>query len=110
MRIALASDGQELTSKLNPRLGRARYIIIVDTIKKDFVVIDNEEISDLSGGAGVKAAEAIVEQKVDFVVSQNFGPNALRVFKASDVKAAVISGGTVEEAIEDIKRGQYNLI
>ncbi|MEA3297138.1 MAG: NifB/NifX family molybdenum-iron cluster-binding protein [candidate division Zixibacteria bacterium] len=110
MRIAVASDGKELSSKVDPRFGRARYIVIHDTGKSELEVLDNQEASQLSGGAGVKAAETVVDKKVDYVISQNFGPNALKVFKTANVKAAVFSDGTVAEAIELVKRNQLNII
>lgn len=110
MRIAVASEGRELSSKVDPRFGRARYVIIHDTGKSESEVLNNQDTSQLASGAGVKAAEAVVNKKVDYVVSQNFGPKALQVFKASDVKAAVFSDGTVAEAIELTKRGQLSLI
>ena len=110
MKIAVASMGKELSSKIDPRFGRARYIIIHDTRKSDFEVIDNQEISQISMGAGVKAAEDIVDKNVDYVISQNFGPKALQIFKAANVKAAVLSDVTVSEAIELTKRKQANVI
>ena len=110
MRIAVASTGTDLSSRIDPRLGRARYIIIYDTKSGDVAVLDNQEFSQLTGGAGVKVAEAIVDRKVDYVISQNFGPKALEVFQAANLKAAVLSEGTVAEAIELLKRGQLNII
>ena len=110
MRIAVASEGRELSSKIDPRFGRARYVIIHDTESGETEVLDNQEISQLAGSAGVKAAEAVVNKNVDYVVSQNFGPNALRVFKVANVKAAVFSDGTVADAIELTKSNRLNLI
>ena len=110
MRIAVASEGKELSSKIDPRLGRAKYIVIYDTGNNEWEVLDNRDISQLASGAGVKAAEAIVEKNVDYVVSQNFGPKALEVFRAADIKAAVLSVGTIAEAIELTKRDRLNLI
>jgi len=110
MRIAVASEGKELSSKVDPRFGRARYMVIHDTGTGELEVLDNQDISQLTGGAGVKAAEAVVDKYVDYVISLNFGPNALKVFKAANVKAAVFSDGTVADAIELAKRGQLNII
>ena len=110
MRIAIASEGRELSSKVDPRFGRARFIIIHDTTKSESEVFDNQEISQIPGGSGVKAAEAVVNMNVDYVISQNFGPKSLQVFKISNVKAAMFSDGTVAEAIELAKRGKLNLI
>ena len=110
MRIAVASEGRELSSKIDPRFGRARYVVIHDTASGELEVLDNQEISQLAGGAGVKAAEAVVDNNIDYVISQNFGPKALQVFKVANVKAAVFSDGTVADAIELTKRGQLNII
>ena len=110
MRIAIASKGKELTSKIEPRFGRALYIVIHDTVRNSLEVLDNQETAQLTGGAGVKAAEAVVGKTVDLVISQNFGPKALQVFKAANVKAAVISDGTVAEVIELAIHRQLNII
>ena len=110
MRIAVASEGRELSSKIDPRFGRAKYIVIHDTESGETEVLDNQEISQLAGSAGVKAAEAVVNKHVDYIVSQNFGPNALQVFKVANVKAAVFSDGTVADAIELAKSNRLNLI
>lgn len=110
MRVAVASTGTELSSRVDPRLGRAKYVVIYDSTTDDIEVLDNQEFAQLPGGAGVKAAEAIVGRKIDYVISQNFGPNALQVFRAANVKAAVLSEGTVGEAVEKAKRGDLNTI
>ena len=110
MRIAIASQGRELSSKIEPRFGRAMYIIVHDTERNTLDVLDNHETAQLSGGAGVKAAEFVVGKKVDYVISQNFGPKALQVFKAANVQAAVISDVTVAEVIERAKRRQLNIV
>ncbi|MFH1687929.1 MAG: NifB/NifX family molybdenum-iron cluster-binding protein [bacterium] len=110
MRIAVASKGRELSSKIEPRFGRSEYFVIHDTERNSVEVIDNRATAQLPSGAGVAAAEAVVNKGVDYVISQNFGPKALQVFKAAGVQAAVISDVTVAEAIELAKRRQLNLI
>ncbi len=110
MKIAIASQGKELSSNVDPRFGRASYILIFDTNTRQMEVLDNRESSEAVGGAGVKTAETIVEKNAECIVSQNFGPKALQVFKSADVKAAVISSGTIEEAIEKIKNGMFHSV
>ncbi len=110
MKIAVASEGTELASRVDPRFGRAKYIIVYDTTKEAFDIIDNSATSARTGGAGVKTAERVAALRVDYVISQNFGPNALSVLKAANIKPAVFSGGTVEEAIAQVQRNQLHLI
>ena len=110
LRIAVASEGRTVSVRVDPRFGRAPFIVICDTQKADVEVIDNLATSQQAGGAGVKAAETVVGRHVDYVVSQNFGPKALQVFRATSVKAAVLSEGTVADAVELVQRGQLHII
>jgi len=110
LRVAVASEGRTVSARVDPRFGRAPYIVICDTQKPDIEVIDNLATSQQAGGAGVKAAETVAGRHVDYVVSQNFGPKALQVFRAAGVKAAVLSEGTVAAAVELIQRGQLQTI
>jgi predicted Fe-Mo cluster-binding NifX family protein len=41
MKIAVTSQGDTLDSQLDPRFGRAAYIIIVDTQTLEFEALDN---------------------------------------------------------------------
>ncbi|MDH3882088.1 MAG: dinitrogenase iron-molybdenum cofactor biosynthesis protein, partial [Desulfobacteraceae bacterium] len=41
MKIAVTSQGTNLDSQVDPRFGRAAYILIVDTETFDFEVLDN---------------------------------------------------------------------
>jgi len=43
MKIAVTSKGKDLSSPVDPRFGRAAYILVVDTINFDFQVLDNDE-------------------------------------------------------------------
>ena len=42
MKIAVTSKGKDLDSQIDPRFGRAAYIIIVDTLSLEFEVLDNK--------------------------------------------------------------------
>jgi predicted Fe-Mo cluster-binding NifX family protein len=44
MKIAITSLGQDLNSQIDPRFGRAAYILIVDTVHNGVEAIDNSEI------------------------------------------------------------------
>ncbi len=59
MKIAVTSKGTELDSQVDPRFGRAEYIIIVESESFDFEVIDNKENANAMRGAGIQAASMI---------------------------------------------------
>lgn len=100
MRIAVSSQGTDLTSKVDPRFGRAQYFLIFDTGDESFEVITNDQNVNAAQGAGIQAVENVVKKNVDIIVAGNFGPKAFRAIAAAGVKAALWAEGTVSEAIE----------
>ncbi len=100
MRIAVSSQGADLTSKVDPRFGRAPYFLVFDTGDDSFDVVNNEQNVNAAQGAGIQAAENVAREKVDMIVSGNFGPKAFRALNAAGIKIALWANGTVSEAIE----------
>ena len=100
MRIAVSSQGTELTSKVDPRFGRAQCFLVFDTSDKSLEVVENDQNVSAAQGAGIQAAENVAKKNVDMVVSGNFGPKAFRALDAAGVKTALWAEGTVSEAIE----------
>lgn len=105
MRIAVSSQGNEITSRVDPRFGRAQYFIIYDTEKDSFEVIENLQNVNAPQGAGIQSAQNVVRKNVDIIVSGNLGPKAFAALSAAGVKAALWSEGSVLEAVEKIKSG-----
>ena len=56
MKIAITSKGKNLDSAVDPRFGRAAYILFADTIDDKVVVLDNSENVNAFKGAGIHAA------------------------------------------------------
>jgi len=103
MRIGITSQGKELTSKIDPRFGRAQYFIIYDTGDDSVEVLDNTRAQQMAHGAGTQAAQDVISKKVNLVVSGNFGPKAGEVLSAANIELAVLPDGTVADAIEQAK-------
>ena len=100
MRIAIASQGMDLASKVDPRFGRAPYFLIYDTDKEESQVVTNTQNVNAAQGAGTQAAETVAGMNVNLVVAGNFGPNAFHALKAAGAKLALWADGTVSEVIE----------
>lgn len=106
MKIAITAKDNTLDAKVDPRFGRAAYFIIYDIPSDQFTAIDNVQNLRAAQGAGIQAAQAVARQNVDVVVSGNFGPKAFATLNAAGIKLALLSGGTVREAIELAKSGK----
>jgi len=70
-----------------------------------FEAMANEAIA-APGGAGIQAAQTMVNKGVDVVISGNIGPNAFQVLSTAGVKIATGAYGTVQEAAEMYRSGK----
>ncbi|NCC76481.1 MAG: dinitrogenase iron-molybdenum cofactor biosynthesis protein [Clostridia bacterium] len=109
MRVIVTSTGSTIDSQMDPRFGRAEYFLIVDTDTMKTTAIDNAS-RHASGGAGIAAAQAIIDARVDALVTGHLGPNALNVLR--DTKIALYEGvpSTVAENLNQLKAGQLKAV
>jgi predicted Fe-Mo cluster-binding NifX family protein len=106
MKIAIASQGSDLTSMVDPRFGRASYFILYDTEMDSWNVIDNSPNTEIAHGAGIQTAQRVIDIGADTVVSGNFGPKAADVLDAAGIVTMVWSRGTVADAIELVRNNR----
>lgn len=106
MKIAVTSQGKELESPVDPRFGRAAYIIIVDSETSNFEVIDNKENINALKGAGIQAASNISNKGAEVLLTGFCGPNAFKTLQAAGVKVANDASGTVREAVKAFLDGK----
>ena len=64
--------------------------------------------SDSGGGAGIQAAQYVVERGARAIVSGRVGPNAFDVLQAAGVAIYPFDGGTVRQAVEAFKAGRLS--
>ena len=103
-RVAVSSTGESLESPVDPRFGRGSYFIIFDENKGHRVVRNAGQA--LGNGAGIQAAQQILDLGVGAVVTGDLGPNAFRVLAAGGVQMFVRCTGTVGSAIEAYRNGE----
>ena len=69
MKIAVTSKGTDLDSEVDPRFGRAAYIIIVDSETLEFEVVDNKENVNALKSAGIQAARMASDKGADVLLT-----------------------------------------
>jgi predicted Fe-Mo cluster-binding NifX family protein len=105
MKIGISSTGEDLNAQVDPRFGRCKYFLIVDTDTMNFESISNESAM-ASGGAGIQAAQTIAKTGVKSMVTGNMGPNAFQTLSAAGIKIFTGATGTINEAVDKYKRGE----
>ncbi len=104
MKIVVSAVGATLDSEVDPRFGRCRYLIYVDTDTMDFEAQDNAA-SGAGGGAGIATGQAVIDKGVEVVLTGNLGPNAHSVLSQAGIRIITGVSGTVREAVEAFKKG-----
>lgn len=85
MKIAMPVDKQDLATNVGKNFGRTPYFLIYDTETKDHVFIANSAATS-QGGAGIKAAQNIVDNKAEALLTPLCGENAAEVLNAAGIK------------------------
>ena len=91
MKVAVTAYGPGLESEVDPRFGRARYILVVDSDSGGLVeTLDNEKNMNAMGGAGVQAvAPQGVRDIRDVTKGESIGAEVLKDLVQSSTLEAV---------------------
>ena len=106
MKVAVTARGEDLLAEVDPRFGRAPYILIVDTETMEYESIDNSANVNAFKGAGIQAATMVAEKGARVLLTGYCGPNAFRTVQTAGVKVVNDVTGTVREAVETLKNGK----
>ncbi len=105
MKVAISAMGRDQASHVDPRFGRAKYFVVVDTDTDEATAHDNAQNLNAAQGAGVQAGAAVVRLGVTAVVTGNVGPKAFRVLNAAGIKVYLSGNGSVADAVRRLKEG-----
>jgi len=106
MKLAITSEGESLQSPVDPRFGRAKFFVVVDTETQAVIAVHNAANLNAAQGAGIQAGKIVVELGVKTLLTGHVGPKAFATLQAGNVEIYTGASGTVANAIEQLKAGQ----
>ena len=106
MKIAVTAKGKDLDSDVDPRFGRALYILIVDTDTLAVEAIENSSNVNAFKGAGIQAATMICDKEAEVLLTGHCGPNAFKTLEAAAIKVVNDCTGKVRDAVTLLKEGK----
>ena len=109
MKIAITSMGAKLEDKVDPRFGRCHYFILFDTKSNKFEAAENTGAQGM-GGVGIQSGQIMADKGVETVLTGSCGPNAFQTLQAAGIKVITGASGTVQEAIDKFKSGDYKVV
>jgi predicted Fe-Mo cluster-binding NifX family protein len=108
MKVAVTAKTGDISSPIDPRFGRAPWIVLVDTETGASEIHDNERAAQAEHGAGIRAAQALASLGAQALITGNVGPNAFETLKAAGIKIYLTYAGTVQGTIERLKNGKLS--
>ena len=108
MKLAVTAKENSLDSEIDPRFGRAAYIIVIDSDSMDYEIINNSENLNALKGAGIQTAASISEKKAEVLFTGFCGPNAFKTLNAAGIKVVNEVTGTVRDAVKVFKEGKFS--
>ncbi len=109
MIIALPVDENKLESTICISFGRTPYFLIYDTETDTHTFIENLA-AESQGGAGIKAAQTIVDQKIGALITPRCGENAAEVCIEAGVKLYRSEGKSIVENIDAFKNSKLAIL
>jgi predicted Fe-Mo cluster-binding NifX family protein len=105
MKIAVTAQGQDEQAAVDPRFGRARCFVVLDTDGGEATAVDNSANLNATQGAGVQAAKTVADLGVDAILTGHVGPKAFSALRAAGVRVFTGAAGTVAEAVRQFQDG-----
>ena len=104
MKIIATSTGQNLDAALDPRFGRCAYFALIDSQSSALEAIPNPFL-DAAGGAGTQAAQWVLDQNADVLITGQCGPKAAAVLRTSDIQIVEGASGSVGDLTASYREG-----
>lgn len=106
MILLISVQQADMDSPVDDRFGRATWFLRVNSDTLDWQALENPGWNN-RGGAGVAAAQFAINQKVDAVVSGDFGPNAAEALQAAGIQLLHFPTGglTGREVVQLFRQG-----
>ena len=105
MKVAATTQVPSLAGKVDPRFGRSRFLVLVDTDTGRFTTLENAHDFGGTQGAGTGFIREAVEEGVEAVISGCLPPKGLVALRARGIGIHIGAHGTVTDAVRQFKSG-----
>ncbi|MFA7075034.1 MAG: NifB/NifX family molybdenum-iron cluster-binding protein [Endomicrobiaceae bacterium] len=109
MKIIIPTENKDTDTLVCASFGRAPFFMIYDTETEDFQFIDNSAANSQSG-AGIKAAQIIIDSKAEALIAYQCGQNAADVLKAGGIKIYKAQMGLAKDNLAKYKEGKLSVL
>ncbi|NLW62895.1 MAG: dinitrogenase iron-molybdenum cofactor biosynthesis protein [Syntrophomonadaceae bacterium] len=109
MKIAIPVEDKSIEGNICQSFGRSPYFLIYDTGSEESVFLNNTAAAS-QGGAGIKAAQIIVDSRAQAVLTPRAGEKAASVLAAADIKIYKTINDSIRDNIKAFTKGRLTLL
>ena len=109
MRIAVPVEEPSQSSPVASVFGRTSHFLIYDQAQKSYEFFENAA-RQRPGGAGVQAAQLLVDKGVQVVIAPQLGANALQILKSAQIKFYRSRPGSAQQNLESYANSELEIL
>lgn len=109
MKIAIPTKEKHPDSPVSPTFGRANHFMLFDTETGLCQPMD-DGAKDSINGAGICAAQNMVDEKINVLIAHNCGMNAYQVLKEEQILVYQAVEGSASENLSKFLDGKLSLM
>lgn len=109
MKICISACGKDSDSEVDPQFGRCNYFVIIDLETGSVTSIKNPGL-EAPSGAGIRAAEAIVNEGINILLTGSVGPNSFSILSEAGIEIYSGIRGKVAFALREYQSGNLSVL
>ena len=109
MKIAIPVTANNIDSEVCPSFGRTEFFLIYNTNDQSNFFLDNSAATS-QGGAGIKAAQILVDEHVDVLITLRCGENAASVLLEANIAIYKAAGNNLKDNISACEQGKLEML
>ena len=108
MKIIVPVEDNKMTTRISQSFGRAAFFLLIIQIPRKKPI--ENSAAQAQGGAGIKAAQLVVDNSPDALLTPRCGQNAADVLEAANIKIYQTKGNDLMENIAAFKEGKLSIL
>lgn len=111
MKIAASTNNGGMDDTVTEMFGRTGSFTVVEVEGNETGSVEViQHTGARGGGAGIVAAQTLVDKGVDILLTGRVGPNAMQALSSSKIRIYQASGMKVEEAVKKLMQNELQEI
>ena len=109
MKIAIPVEKEEVLEKICISFGRTPFFLLYDTVTEEKIVLENPARNS-PGGAGIKAAQFVLDNNIEILITPRCGENAAKVLLGDQVKIYKSQGESVKDNLDMFQKNELSIL